>query len=230
MWRIRFVSIGIAGTLLACTQPASAQTQGGLYRIVSGDYLVTGGIVPLRSFLPTESQAYVRFTTEGTGSATLTFLGADMQLLKFRPCPDAPQMDYSLSGFVFSEFVLFQGPQSTCRITGSYIVTNAPGQLRIDGELESDRGMWSDFPNNFRHRNVVAVLVPEPTIRVSEVEICWLAVSNTTYQVQYRDALNANVWTDLGAPLSGNGTTNCVTDKVAAGQPRRFYRAMPLPR
>jgi hypothetical protein len=71
------------------------------------------------------------------------------------------------------------------------------------------------------------VLLPTTTIRVSEVEVCWNALSILTYQVQYRSTLTTNEWTNLGAPRDGNGSTDCVTDEVPRGQPRRFYRVVP---
>ena len=70
--------------------------------------------------------------------------------------------------------------------------------------------------------------VPLVSLRVSQVEFCWTSRSNRTYQVQYRSALTTNLWTNLGAPMQGNGTTNCVTDLVAPGQAQRYYRAEEL--
>lgn len=67
------------------------------------------------------------------------------------------------------------------------------------------------------------------SIRVSQVELCWPSTSNTLYQVQYRSDLTTNLWTDLGAPVQGNGSTNCVYDAVVRGQPKRFYRFVTIP-
>jgi hypothetical protein len=222
----------VLGAFLACTHSVCGQTQNGLYRIVSGDYIEYGGFIgALRYRLPTEFQAYVRLTVGQDGLATLTFLREDMRTTwRFRPCPDGPPMDFGFAGVVFSDRIVFQAPAGTCAITGGYMVTtNGPGRLRIGGDIESDPGLWVDFPHRFDLVNVVAVLMPDAAIRVSEFEICWLAASNTTYQVHYRNELTTNVWTNLGGPHTGDGTTNCVTDKVPAGQPRRFYRVLPVP-
>ena len=78
--------------------------------------------------------------------------------------------------------------------------------------------------------NVALVRLPLASmLRVSEVELCWESVASRGYQVQYRSALTANLWLDLGPPIQGNGTTNCVKDAVPAGEPQRFYRVKALP-
>ena len=73
--------------------------------------------------------------------------------------------------------------------------------------------------------NVILTRLPAvSTLRVSEVELCWETVATKVYQVQTRSALTTNLWTNLGGPIQGNGTTNCFKDAVPAGEPQRFYR------
>jgi len=84
-------------------------------------------------------------------------------------------------------------------------------------------------PLQFRHTNVVAVLIPPATVRCSEVEVCWKAASNRVYQVQYRSSLTTNIWSNLGPPITGGGATACITNKVLAGESQRFFRVVPLP-
>jgi hypothetical protein len=67
------------------------------------------------------------------------------------------------------------------------------------------------------------------SIRLSQVELCWPSTSNTLYQVQYRSDLTTNIWTDLGAPVQGSGSTNCIYDAILLGEPRRFYRFVTIP-
>jgi hypothetical protein len=67
------------------------------------------------------------------------------------------------------------------------------------------------------------------TVQVSCVDVCWTSRSNRTYQVQYRSGLTTNVWTSLGVPVQGNGSTNCITDAVSPNQPQRYYRVEELP-
>jgi hypothetical protein len=65
---------------------------------------------------------------------------------------------------------------------------------------------------------------PTATIRVSEAEVSWPSVAGVVYQVEYRDDVPGSNWTAFGAPVTGTGAVMLVTDKVALGQPRRFYR------
>ena len=111
----------------------------------------------------------------------------------------------------------------------SYIVSNSADGLLISGTVSRSCPSCSDVPTLFKHTNVVAVLAPAATVRCSELEVCWNAASNRMYQVQYRSTLTSNAWANLGAPVAGTGTTNCVTDKIAPGEPQRFFRIVPLP-
>src|SRR4030095_1192270 len=67
---------------------------------------------------------------------------------------------------------------------------------------------------------------PVLSIRTSQVEICLPTESNRVYQVQYRSGLSSNEWNNLGGQITGNGTTNCLTDAVPSGAPQRFYRTV----
>ena len=71
--------------------------------------------------------------------------------------------------------------------------------------------------------------IPHATLRFSQVEVCWTSESNKQYQVQYQSALTTNAWLNLGSPLPGTGTNNCVNDPIAPGTPQRFYRVLALP-
>ena len=64
---------------------------------------------------------------------------------------------------------------------------------------------------------------PVLTVAVADVQLCWKAVSNVVYQLEYSRALDGTNWQPLGPPVVGNGFTNCVVDSVL-GLPRRFYR------
>lgn len=66
------------------------------------------------------------------------------------------------------------------------------------------------------------------TIQLSEIEVCWRSKSNLVYQVEYQSAVPGGDWMSLGAPVQGNGSTNCITDNIR-GQPKKFYRVLPLP-
>src|SRR5438552_3560597 len=66
--------------------------------------------------------------------------------------------------------------------------------------------------------------VPEMSIRVAQVEVCWQSTSNLTYQVQYRSELTANLWTSLVDCFRSTGPKSCISDPVLEGQPQKFYR------
>jgi hypothetical protein len=68
--------------------------------------------------------------------------------------------------------------------------------------------------------------LPEATIRVSQVQICWASVSNLTYQVQYRSELTANQWATLADCVRSTESQTCFPDEVVPGQPKKFYRVI----
>jgi len=219
------------GTADAQSGPAS-----GLYKITSGTYIECCGIGgDFRSSLPNDSQGFVRLTVDSqTRVATMTFLGQDQQsVFSVVPCPLGGPISFSFNGgLVFSNYILFHvdpGPPPYQEFW-NYTVSNSANSLRIDGLLGRRQGFCVDVPSRFIHSNVVAAaLIPTATVRVSEMEVCWNSAQNTTYQVQYRTVLDTNGWVNLGSPVPGNGSTNCITDKVLLGQPRRFYRVVSLP-
>lgn len=74
--------------------------------------------------------------------------------------------------------------------------------------------------------------VPELAIKTmtpSQVDICWGSRSNRAYQVQFRSALTSTSWTNLGSPVQGTGTNNCVTDSITPSRSQRFYRVQEMP-
>ena len=72
--------------------------------------------------------------------------------------------------------------------------------------------------------------MPVLSIRAaSEIELRWSSASNQDYQVQYQADVAQLVWTNLGGPVQGNGTTNHVVDSTAPGHLQRFYRILTLP-
>lgn len=65
-------------------------------------------------------------------------------------------------------------------------------------------------------------------IHTTEVTICWASEAGRYYQLQHRSSGQDNSWTHLGSPVLGNGTTNCIADRVEVGQHPRFYRVLEL--
>ena len=213
--------------------PAQSTARSGLYQIVSGTYAECCGIGgEIRHPLPNQQQSFIRLSINSEQrDPTMTILGADMQtVFTVRRCPPASPLPFLFDhGLAFSNWIAFHvdpGPYATW---WNYTVSNSADSLRIDGILSFDPNPCSDFFSRFTHTNVVAVLMPTAAVRVSEVEVCWEASSNRTYQVQYRSTLTTNIWTNLGPPRPGNGSTDCITDPVQPAQPQRYYRILIVP-
>ncbi len=66
------------------------------------------------------------------------------------------------------------------------------------------------------------------SIAPATVDICWNTASNQLYQIQYSSVASTNLWNNLGTPVTGDGTVQCVTDTVR-GLPTRYYRVVTLP-
>ena len=123
-------------------------------------------------------------------------------------------------------------------------VTPPPVAILYDGEgnWHADVTVPSDLPSRCDYTLNVSEDVsdaddysavfclggPLVNVRVSQVEICWTSHLDRMYQVKHRSPLTTNVWINLGAPVPGNGSINCVTDAVIPGQPQRYYRVEEL--
>jgi hypothetical protein len=87
---------------------------------------------------------------------------------------------------------------------------------------------FSDEPNFVLTEFKVDASAPSlvASIRSSEVEICWLSVTNKAYEVDYRSDVTTDTWMPLVTNVIGNGVTICVNDRIAPGHPPRFYRVV----
>jgi hypothetical protein len=102
---------------------------------------------------------------------------------------------------------------------------NIAGKFAIDN-LQVFDSAKTNFSSRF---NETIEGLTQLNIRVSEVEISWLALAGITYQPQYRDDLTANLWVNLGGPVVGGGSTIDLRDPIPSGAPRRFYRVITVP-
>jgi hypothetical protein len=124
---------------------------------------------------------------------------------------------YIVQGFTNSTGVVWLSPREVLTPSGGLAFptyeqgANAPGI----------------FGGNFQFTPVPSI--PYSTIRFSEVEVCWTSETNKQYQVQYRSSLTTNTWQDLGIPVQGTGTNNCILDPIPRGEPQRYYRVLALP-
>jgi hypothetical protein len=234
---LRKMLVLLALTLSASSLELIAQTgpMAGLYQILSGTYIECCGIAgEFRYELPNTNQSFVRMDVDPQSHlATMTFLGEDMQsVFSIIPCPSGPPIPFTFSdGFSSSGrtvFLVDPGPPPYA-IAWNYSVENSTDRLQIAGTLGMVENLCADVPTRFTHTNIVAVLMPTASIRVSAIDLCWSTASNRTYQVQYRSNLTTNTWTDLGSPRVGDGSTNCLPDNVLPGAPQRFYRVVVKP-
>jgi hypothetical protein len=223
---IQFAVISLCGVGMTMPQ-AQAQPATNLYQIISGDYVECCGIAgPFHYILPDGNQLLVLLVVDPTQlRAQMTILGEGAE----------PVYHTFTDGRVYADYIEFGLPGPFTPFPGMeqlhYIVSNSAAGLRFSG-IRVVPPFGADVPNRFTHTNVVAILLsgtPRPTVRVSEVEVCWESVTNRNYQVQYRSSFPTNIWTNLGPSVAGNGTTNCIADKVPLGEPQRFYRVLPAP-
>lgn len=223
LWRALAPAIALFVTLVH----GQAATTSNLFHITAGRYTSCCGIAgPFTQELPDVEQSFVSLVIDSNQlSATMTILRDDQQTV-FRTFEN---------GRVFADYIEFGSPVPPVPPSEAtqlhYIVSNDAAGLRFDGVIEEPMS-GADIPNYFTHTNVTAVpvaLPPQATIRVSEVEICWPGELNHHYQLEYRSAFTTNTWVPLGAPVTGNGGTNCVHDPLPPGEPRRFYRVTNAP-
>ncbi len=231
MYKQKIVCSWLAAVLCFATPLVHAQTgtTTNHFQITSGEYFVCCGIAgPLTFQLPFAQQTYVTLVIDHDQ------LRASMDIL----WEDFETVDRHLEdGRVAEGYIEFglPGPRPTPgsgKTSIHYIVSNTAAGIRFDGAI-SEPQTGADIPNYFTHSNVVAIPftpVPPPvaSIRVSEVEVCWPSIFDRRYRVEFRSTLTGN-WTALGDPVTGNGSTNCITDKVSPGEPRRFYRVVNAP-
>ena len=67
--------------------------------------------------------------------------------------------------------------------------------------------------------------LPQISIRISQVELCWDTSTNAAYQLQYRSTLTTNNWVPFFTNYwPGTGGILCTNEAVYPGQSQRFYQ------
>ena len=70
---------------------------------------------------------------------------------------------------------------------------------------------------------------PPPTLAAyTAIELCFPTMPNTQYQIQWTSSVPSTNWTNLGSPISGDGTTKCVFDSTR-GNAKKLYQVLVLP-
>jgi hypothetical protein len=211
----------------------------GLYQIVSGRYSECCGFssIPFTYALPDAEQRFIELELDSQRNlAQLRVLGPDMRTVFRSGQAPFTGVEFSFKrGIVLGDHVVFDILSLPLPLSArgylSLIISNSPDALQLNAVVRTPCIGCADIPTEFRHTNVVALLMPTAVVRVKgdAAEVCWNCATNRTYQVQYRSALTTQDWLNAGKPVPGNGATNCITDRVAPGQPERWYRIVTLP-
>jgi hypothetical protein len=236
------LAIAIATASVISMRPAGAQSppRSGVYEILAGNYTECcgkGGVVT--STLPNASQGFVRLApATDRDFATMTFLGSDARtVFSIVPCPGGKPISFEFDhGFAFSERIIFHadpGPPPYS-LYWSYMVSNRPASLRIDGVQGTARQDCVDVPTQFRHSNVVAVLVPGPRMRISEISkekgtllfiqgnAGWTNVVEASQDLVSWSGISTNFMPFTLCPIC---PFILVRDTESTNQPHRFYRS-----
>ena len=179
LWRSRYgwtsPSLSVLGAFLVSLHLAAAQSgiTSGLYEIASGTYTECCGIAgALTVPLPNESQRYVWLTADPqTGLAAMSVLAGNRQtVFSITLCPSGGVVPFAFDhGFSLSNSIIFladPGPPPYS-IYWHYQVSNSANSLQINGLLGAAQQDCIDAPTQFSHTNVVATLVPLPSLSVA---------------------------------------------------------------
>jgi hypothetical protein len=97
----------------------------------------------------------------------------------------------------------------------------------LEVRLLSTQATGNDFAlDDFSFRRVGTDL-PAVTRIDRAVQISWASVTNQLYQVQWAPRADTNTWFDFGPAVTGNGSTNSVSD-TAADRDQKYYRVLPV--
>lgn len=94
---------------------------------------------------------------------------------------------------------------------------------------ESYNGFWNDAPESQKHLALVEVKPPQVVkahVKISVIDLCWMSVTNGSYQLQYRTNMTTSPWLNLGTTIYGTGLEMCVPIDMPAGQVQKFYRVL----
>jgi hypothetical protein len=238
---LRAVGLLSVVSVIASAEPPPRADFSGIYEIQSGIYTQCCGLSgESRDPLPDQNQRFVRLQVDSQArSASLTFFGPDLRTVfgEFS-CALGGPIDFSFDhGFVFENSLEFRVDPGPNGLYWGYTVSNTASGLRIDGSVGTAQGNCADAPTHFTHTNVVAVPVPNPTIKVTEYSkegalLFVQGISNWTNVIETSADLSS--WT----PISTNVMPNSVCpicpfiqfrDATSTNLPHRYYRTLQFP-
>lgn len=224
-------------SLVAMAAHAQSSATGGVYRIVGGRYTECCGIAgPFPYNLPNTHQAFVELTLDAQqGPARMRILGDDGQTV-FHTIQSAPGSGFEFdfrNGMVLQDYIVFGSlPPMPGPILGqmSYVVSNTVDGLRLHGVVNVQCPGCADIPTQFKHTNVVAVLVPSrPVIdRVvrddSSLSFHFTGEPPNDYTVEYTESLAAPKWQTLSIHRAKLTSIDVVVRDGFTNGPTRIYR------
>lgn len=237
MLKPRIIWYGVACLAVAWSARAQSVSTGGVYRIVSGRYTACCGIGgPFVYSLPDAKQSFVKLMLDPSGpSAQMSILAEDGQtVFSIVPCPTGGPIHFSFDhGLVFPDRVVFHvdpGPPPY-QMSWNYTVSNSADSLRIDGVLGTVASPCADVPTQFRHTNVVAVLVPEPGPVIDQIRrsgssmrFHFAGPPPNDYTVEYSDSLAQPEWQPLATYRAKLATIDVVVTNSFTNAAARFFR------
>lgn len=226
IWLALFSSVVIT-PVVAQNEPA-----GRLYRIVSGRYTECCGFAgPLTFPLPNEEQGFVELTVDTPlNLARMRFLGEDRQTV-FQIGEGGFMFSFS-NGMVFPDYIRFAMPPiRPDQPSYSYVVSNSASGLTINGEVNMPCVGCADIPTEFKHTNVVAVLVPDPAPVIDRIErgegalrFHFAGEPPNDYTVEYTDSLAEPNWLSLATYRAKLTPIDIVVTNSFTNEPARFFR------
>jgi len=212
---------------------AQAQETGQWFQITSGKYIECCGLAGARVVsLPNERQSFIKLDTSGI-PAVMTFFGADRQTVAgVTPCPAGDLIPFHFDGgLVFPDSILFHvDPGPPPSMTYSYVVSNTPTNLRLDGQLGLVQSSCADVPTRFSHSNVVAVaVVTSPVIETvsrtgGQLHFRVVGEPGYDYFVEYNDTWPGGSWLSLTNFRAKLQTVDALILDSIADRSARFYR------
>lgn len=188
--------------------------------------------------LPDENEQFVELIIDSSGtSARLTFLQPDMFTVFRSPqAIGVPGFPFTFgNGMVFSNYIRFLSPAPLPTWNSwSYTVTNLAGRLGISGAAVSSP-YGADLPNQFQHTNVVASLVPNPTVidhivhNGINIQFHFSGRPPYDYTVEVADSLTAPDWQPLAAYRAKLQTIDVTVIHSLTNTQTRFFRIRQQP-
>lgn len=130
----------------------------------------------------------------------------------------------TLEAFDTNDVLIASVTSNTPPSEAAELVLSTPGIARVKIGTDAD---GSVIDNIFFRGPTNACDMPPLLSIYPAVEVMWPTCTNKLYQLQWCSEVDTNVWTSLGGPVVGTGSTNSVFDR-SAGRDRRFYRVFIL--